>query len=187
MIIIVGGELSCIVAWCGMAWHGVAAVRHDYGRRWGLSSALCNDKEAQAWKGGCVGDDGVQFGTLLSLYSVERTLLPLYSACIYSLACWSLASRVLLCLCWSLSHSSLTVCCTGVYFSPSHRRHSQSCSYHHYYALHCSLPRTSYSSVGKCVCNISVLHDWDGHVRLVGRSVCRSVCQSVCRSKHVFP
>ena len=42
---------------------------------------------------------------------------------------------------WSLSRSSLAVRCAGVSaFSLSHRRRSQSCSYHDY-ALHCSHER----------------------------------------------
>ena len=56
-------------------------------------------------------------------------------------------------------------------FSLSHCRRSQSCSYHHYaLSLHCSHSVAwRRGSVGTC--NISVSREWDGHGRLVDRSV----------------
>ena len=89
-----------------------------------------------------MGNDGMQLGTLLSLYSIGRTLLLLYSVerthhCIelvllpgtlesslpfrQCLPCSPLSSLV--------SCSSLAVCCAGVCFLPSRCR---SRSYHYY-------------------------------------------------------
>ena len=122
---------------CGMVWRGIATREGK-----GLCSALCSDKEAQVWRGGRVGNDGMQLGTLLSLYSIGRTLLLLYSVerthhCIelvllpgtlesslpfrQCLPCSPLSSLV--------SCSSLAVCCAGVCFLPSRCR---SRSYHYY-------------------------------------------------------
>ena len=79
---------------------------------------------------------------------------------------------------WSLSRSSLTVCCAGV--SAFHFPIVGILSLVAISTMHCTVHMSDMSVAWRlgsmCTCNVSVSREWDGHGRSVGRSVGRCTC-----------
>ena len=149
-----------------MAWRGMLSERVE-------SMHTCTHNELRGWNERETNEPLHTCASLLVSPSLAFTYV--------SFSCQSLHTNLFLhffCIkhktCIPHSGQDLHTCNAGcLCFSLSHRRRSRSCSYH-YYTLHCSPPCTWISmtwlgSVGTC--NVAVSREWDGHGRLVGRSV----------------
>ena len=160
-MIINGGEPElCGMAWCGMAWCGM--LSEPYALRVRKScpecsvQVLCCGVCRKVWKRVCAGKKN---------WCIHET-----QGCMATPTGKHKYEEV----CWSLSRSSLTVCCTGIsaFRFPIVDVLSLVAITS---TMHMSM--ACLGSVGTC--NVSVSREWDGHGQLVGQLVGRCTCS--CR------